>query len=302
MSTDYNSAAIQAYNLFNKWNNTYAPLQDDYAYIQDTVDQLTQQNEQDYEYGRKDQTIYEENQRRIRNWKVQQELVYSQHAELINPYDVTHDGTVEEFTTESLMNSGLSQLEQNAIIGYGLLAQGHLIAADKDGDNLLSFSEFLNEELRTLDDFSFVLNDDISQDDVRTALENGEDISQYIKEEYLKGIQKTYNAIDYPEEETDGLSYDELVDYYSAIDAEDGKQDGQIAPALNVNDVTINLDKFNKENDSNIDCPSRLITSLYGVSFYSEEGQKIWNELKELNPGMDEDHFYAGATLTLYKA
>lgn len=48
----------------------------------------------------------------------------------------------------------------------------------------------------------------------------------------------------------------------------------------------VNVDAWDANEKGNIDCASRLVYNVYGVSMYSEEGQAIYNQLLEANPDL----------------
>ncbi len=51
----------------------------------------------------------------------------------------------------------------------------------------------------------------------------------------------------------------------------------------------IEVDSWNANKNDNMDCMSRIIYNAYGVNPYSEEGQKVYEALKEANEGFDDD-------------
>ena len=63
-------------------------------------------------------------------------------------------------------------------------------------------------------------------------------------------------------------------------------------------------DSWDSNKKDNLDCPSRIVYNIYGVSYYSDEGKKLYQALVEKNPEFfkeSPDEVYANRKLILVK-
>ena len=88
----------------------------------------------------------------------------------------------------------------------------------------------------------------------------------------------------------DSVSYQDLNQVYTDTNAGNvmpecfkGKSADKIQKSED-GQYYVTIDKFDKNKDDNIDCISRLIYNIYGVSLYSDEGREIYQKLVEANP------------------
>lgn len=155
-----------------------------------------------------------------------------------------------------------------------LLAQGDIEARNKDDNPNLSLEEFTNYEMQLVD----------------------EDDENY--QQYLDTTQATFTALDI--DENSELDLEEMKNYYQLIDESDGTKDGIITTESAFEEpVTIKIDKWDSKEKNNIDCPTRLIYNVFGVSYYSDEGQEYFKQLQEINPDLDLNNLQPGMTIKL---
>ncbi len=89
----------------------------------------------------------------------------------------------------------------------------------------------------------------------------------------------------------DSVSYQDLNEMYDVTTDEVDEMPecfkGKSADKIQKNDegqYYVTVDKFDSDKDDNIDCISRLVYNIYGVSLYSDEGREIYQKLVEANP------------------
>ncbi len=288
-------AAKGFYNIFSEWTSKKTQVVE---YIADNY------------FGTNNSTIYDNTcksdklsskEKLERNEKLKQDLQMRKMEEELGSYfDLTE--TLTEYADEldaEAKQEIFDGLKESENYEYFMLGIGEVFSKDLDSDGQLSFEEFLEAEMKENPDTDF---DEELQTELKIAFDS----------------IASYNNDVETDNDSEGkyISYNEMANYYQAIDKTDNEDlvtDKKLTIGNSFDDLTtesiddnytaetptIVIDSFEGDEKNNIDCPSRLIKNIYGVSYWSEEGKEIWNKIKELNPGIDEDNFPKGCELVL---
>lgn len=165
-----------------------------------------------------------------------------------------------------------------------------------------SFENLKNSLDSNSEDTIFSFNEEMSKDDfVESFYSNVEQDNKY-------DIYTLFNSIDQASGSFTKITKDEWNNFFGddyeitekelyniLEDISDLKQkDKQEMPEIFKNNSKVQTDEngkpfvtadlFDSSKKDNIDCDSRLIQNIYGLSYWSEDGQKIFNAIIEANP------------------
>jgi len=266
-----NDAAVNLYQNFNNWTNKHSEnglkTQQNYEVIDNSLTKIqngmtTVQNSTTLTDGQK-QDFYDKAGsllKQTENLQIKAELAHALKEKEIGLTFDFMDG--KDYTNEEDYNNQL-----------GLIAQGDILAKDTDGNETVNFTEFLEQELSGI----------------------GEDDPSY--EEAMTKVQEIFNSID-----SDGsgeIDLEEMKFFYAFQDEADGQKDGKITNEPTFEEVSVEVDAWNSKEKNNIDCPSRLINNIFGVSLYTKQGQEYFQYLQDLNPDLDLNKLHPGMKIKL---
>ncbi len=284
---DYNKdVAKQTYENFNDWASKKASNTD---YVAKNYDETGMSTIYDDAYKG---NIFDSEEKQKRNEAIGNDLeIRKSEEELGDFFDLTK--TLEDIAEKSDKETkkGIKEgLKTDKFYEYYNLGIGEVLTKDKNGDGKLDFNEFITAEKAECPDIEYT---ELMDKELKAVFDS---------------IASYNNEIE-SDNDPDGsyISMSEMTNYYYAEDKMDNenKEADKKLTSKNVFDEftgetpTIVIDEWSGDEENNVDCPYRLIKNIYKKDFYSEEGQEIWNKVKELNPGIDENNYFAGYELKL---
>lgn len=304
---NYNmEVAKQFYENFANWSSKKT---ENLSYIKDNYDKKGMSSIYDEVY--KDDLSSDKKEER--NNAVKNDIEKrGKEKQLGSGYDLTDAMSIimESEQDEAVKQEIKDGMENNKYYEYYMLGIGEVLTYDTDGDNQLTFEEFLKGEKgedSDPNDKDFMTQALKATFDSIASYNNEIEADNDSKGQYISMSEMTHYYYAYDKIDEDIHNY-EMQDFDKTIldgiskDKPDGDKvltKGNSFDDLTAEVPTIVIDAWSSEENNNNDCPSRLVYNIYGLDYYSEEGQEIWNKIKKLNPGVDENHFYANTELKL---
>ncbi len=283
---EYNQdVAKQTYENFKDWSSKKASNAD---YVAKNYDETGKSKI----YDTTNNSIFDSEEKQKRNESIAVDLeTRKSEEELGDFFDLTK--TLEDISKKSdeKTKKGIKEgLKTDKFFEYYNLGIGEVLTKDKNNDGKLDFNEFSTAEKAECPDIEYT---ELMDKELKAVFDS---------------IASYNNEIE-SDNDPDGsyISMSEMTNYYYAedkMDNENKEADKKLTSANVFNDFTkeiptVVIDEWSGDEENNIDCPSRLIKNIYKKDFDSKEGQEIWNKVKELNPGIDENNYFAGYELKL---
>ena len=297
--------AKKTYEVFNDWSSK---KESNLEYIGKNYDATGMSTIYDDAYKRD----LDSDEKQKRNKAILEDLQRRRsEKELGDSFDLTKtlediaDNSDEE--TKKEIEEGLKNIENYEYYNLGV---GEVLTKDKNGDGRLSFEEFLEAEKAECPDAEY---DEVLEEKIKIVfdsiasynnkVENDNDPNgQYISMSEMTSYYYAYDKIDEELHCYESSGFDITMLQKISKDKPDGDKKlykGNSFDYLFLETPAIAIDSWMSDEENNNDCPSRLVYNLYGVDYYSEKGQEIWNKIKELNPGLDENTFFADMEIEL---